>query len=64
MRGQGTNAQKYARLEVIERASLPFLPPPPQNAPGGGGGRGMGGGGGKPGVIPKLPPEVLKNKVD
>lgn len=64
VRGQGTNAQKYARLEVIERASLPFLPPPPQNAPGGGGGRGMGGGGGKPGVIPKLPPEVLKNKVD
>ncbi|KAE8541709.1 hypothetical protein D1P53_001880 [Cryptococcus gattii VGV] len=64
VRAQGTNVQKYARLEVIERASSPFRPPPPQNAPGGGGGRGMGGGGGKPGVIPELPPEVLKNRIN
>lgn len=63
VRAQGTNVQKYARLEVIERASSPFRPPPPQNAPGGGGGRGMGGGGGKPGVIPELPPEVLKHRI-
>ncbi|WVO14368.1 hypothetical protein L204_102001 [Cryptococcus depauperatus] len=58
VRGQGTNVQKFARLELIERASSPFHSPSLAM----GGGRGMGGGNGKPEDRPKPPPKVFKLK--
>ncbi|ODN87438.1 mannosyl-oligosaccharide 1,2-alpha-mannosidase [Cryptococcus wingfieldii CBS 7118] len=58
-RGSGTDVQKFARLEVLERMGSPFQGPP--NAAGQGG-RGMGGGG-KPKPKPEPPkPPVMRFK--
>ncbi|OCF71491.1 mannosyl-oligosaccharide 1,2-alpha-mannosidase [Kwoniella mangroviensis CBS 8886] len=75
VRGQGTNVQKFARLNVIDRIRGPAKGPPivqhfgqggPPRPVGGGGGKGMGGGGGRPGDRPKPPPGfgMKKIKVD
>ncbi|WWC89685.1 uncharacterized protein L201_004610 [Kwoniella dendrophila CBS 6074] len=71
IKSQGTNVQKFKRLEVIDRVRGPTRGPPviphygnggPGSGSGsGGGGRGMGGGPGKPGEKPKLPPGFGQN---
>nr|XP_031861035.1 uncharacterized protein CI109_003395 [Kwoniella shandongensis]KAA5528107.1 hypothetical protein CI109_003395 [Kwoniella shandongensis] len=53
-RGEGTDVQKWKRLQTIESAQSPFKPAPFVHH---GGGKGMGGGGGQPGVKPVLPPQ-------
>ncbi|WWC60743.1 uncharacterized protein I303_103319 [Kwoniella dejecticola CBS 10117] len=76
VRAQGTNVQKYKRLEVLERLTgsrkhgQPVIQHFGQGGPGsgsggdaGGGGRGMGGGGGRPGDRPKPPPGFGMKKV-
>lgn len=50
VRGQGTDAQKWFRLAVLQRNSGPQI-----QGSGFGGGRGMGGGGGDPNYRPKPP---------
>nr|XP_019013884.1 mannosyl-oligosaccharide 1,2-alpha-mannosidase [Kwoniella pini CBS 10737]OCF52665.1 mannosyl-oligosaccharide 1,2-alpha-mannosidase [Kwoniella pini CBS 10737] len=75
IRSQGTNVQKFKRLEVLERLTgsrkngKPIIQAFGQGSGsdsgggGGGGGRGMGGGGGKPGDRPKPPPGFGMKKV-
>lgn len=55
VRGQGTDAQKYTRLDALRMARQPSTPVVQ------GGGHGMGGGGGRPGEIPALPPDFNPN---
>ncbi|ORY30039.1 glycosyl hydrolase family 47-domain-containing protein [Naematelia encephala] len=66
VRGQGTNAQKWMRLHVLESAKNAMQSSRNGQAKnrggGGGGGRGMGGGGGRPG-IPQIPPEFHRGPV-
>ncbi|WVW82696.1 hypothetical protein I302_104707 [Kwoniella bestiolae CBS 10118] len=74
VRSQGTNTQKFARLNVIDRIRGPARGPPViqhfgQGGPGQGpppppgGGKGMGGGGGRPGDRPKPPPGFGMKKI-
>ncbi len=55
VRGQGTDAQKWARLEVLRTARGGARLPGSEQIGGAGGGQGMGGGGGDPGFRPKPP---------
>ncbi|KAK8869481.1 hypothetical protein IAR55_000046 [Kwoniella newhampshirensis] len=67
VRGEGTDAQKWKRLQVIESAQSPFKPVEfvhHGGVVGGSSGGGMGGGGGVPGVKPQPPnlAQVMKVK--
>jgi len=53
VRAQGTDAQKWMRLEVLRKARHPQKVVQ-------GGGKGLGGGGGRPGVIPELLADFAK----